>query len=121
MTRKRIITSKIPPLQSPQLLASYCACRFTYLNQGQWEKEIIDGKLSLDGGIIPDPTIMLCGGETLTWDGSCIVEPEVDDRITIIYEDKWFVAVDKTGNLPVHPAGRYFNNTLGEIGSGLEK
>jgi RluA family pseudouridine synthase len=82
------------------------------LNQGQWNKEIIDGKLSLDGKITRNPETKLCGGEILAWDGSCIVEPEIDDRITIIYEDEWFVAVDKTGNLPVHPAGRYFNNTL---------
>ncbi len=66
----------------------------------------------LDDVVAIDPTLMLCGGEIMAWDGSCIVEPEVDNRITIIYEDEWFVAVDKTGNLPVHPAGRYFNNTL---------
>ena len=48
----------------------------------------------------------------LAWDGSGIIEPSVDGRITILYEDEWFVAVNKTGNLPVHPSGRYFNNTL---------
>jgi RluA family pseudouridine synthase len=56
--------------------------------------------------------MMLRGGEILAWDGSGIVEPEVDDRITILYTDEWFIAVNKTGNLPVHPSGRYFNNTL---------
>ena len=112
MTRTRIITSRIPSLKQAQRLDSYCAYRFTYFNQEQWGKEIINGKLSLDGGIALDPTIMLSGGEMLAWDGSCIVEPEIDDRITILYEDEWFVAVNKTGNLPVHPAGRYFNNTL---------
>ncbi len=112
MTRTRIITSRIPPLQSAQRLDSYCAGRFTYLTQEQWEKEIIGGKLSLDCGITRDPATKLRGGEMLAWDGSCIVEPEIDDRITVLYEDEWFVAVNKTGNLPVHPAGRYFNNTL---------
>ena len=55
---------------------------------------------------------MLKGGELMAWDGSGIVEPDVDARITILYEDEWFIAVNKTGNLPVHPSGRYFNNTL---------
>lgn len=112
MTRTRIITSIIPSLHPAQPLDSYCAGRFTYLNQDQWQKEIAEGKVLLDDVVAIDPTLMLCGGEIMAWDGSCIVEPEVDNRITIIYEDEWFVAVDKTGNLPVHPAGRYFNNTL---------
>ena len=68
--------------------------------------------MSLDGVIVTDPATLLNGGELLAWDGSRIVEPEVDERIAILYEDEWFVAVNKTGNLPVHPSGRYFNHTL---------
>jgi len=112
MTQTRIITSKIPPLQSAQRLDSYCAGRFTYLTKDQWRQEILAGKLLLADVVVTDPTMMLQGGEILAWDGSGIVEPEVDDRITILYTDEWFIAVNKTGNLPVHPSGRYFNNTL---------
>lgn len=112
MTRTRIITSGIPFLASGQSLASYCSERFTYLTRKQWQKEISEGNLLLDGVLISDPETTLQGGEMLAWDGSCIVEPEVDDRIVILYEENCFVAVDKPGNLPVHPAGRYFNNTL---------
>lgn len=112
MKRKRIISSIIPPLQSARPLASYCADRFSYLTKEQWQNEIAKGKLSLDGLVACDPAAMLRGGEMMVWDGSCIVEPEVDAGITILYEDEWFIAVNKTGNLPVHPAGRYFNNTL---------
>lgn len=112
MVRTRIITSRIPPLPSAQCLVSYCAGRFSYLTKEQWRKEIADGKLSLDGLIARDPATILKGGEMMAWDGSCIVEPEVDAGITVIYEDELFIAVNKPGNLPVHPAGRYFNNTL---------
>ncbi|MEN6375859.1 MAG: RluA family pseudouridine synthase [Smithella sp.] len=112
MKRTRIITSRIPLLSSGQSLTGYCAERFTYLSCEQWHKEISEGNLSLDGMPVSDPETMLKGGEILAWDGSLIVEPKVDDKITILYEDEWFVAVNKPGNLPVHPAGRYFNNTL---------
>ncbi len=112
MKRIRIITSRIPPLAAGQSLACYCAGRFSYLTFEQWQREIAAGKLSLDGANVLNPATTLQGGEMLAWDGSCIVEPEVDDRITILYKDEWFAAVDKPGNLPVHPAGRYFNNTL---------
>lgn len=112
MTRVRIITSRIPPLRSVELLDHYLAYRFSYLTRDQWRQEILDGKLTLDGVIARDPLTTLTGGGMLAWDGSGIVEPEVDDRITILYEDECFIAVNKTGNLPVHPSGRYFNNTL---------
>ncbi|PKN71065.1 MAG: RluA family pseudouridine synthase [Deltaproteobacteria bacterium HGW-Deltaproteobacteria-12] len=112
MTRKRIIKSRVPVLHEAQRLDSYLSYRFTYLTEELWRKEILEGKLSLDGMPAFDPAAALKGGEMLAWNGSRIIEPEVDDRITILYEDEWFVAVNKTGNLPVHPAGRYFNNTL---------
>jgi RluA family pseudouridine synthase len=112
MTRTRIITSRIPRLQSAERLDGYCAGRFTYLTKDQWGEEIRDGKVSLDDTTILDPATLLKGGEMLAYDGSGIVEPVVDEKITILYEEEWFIAVNKTGNLPVHPAGRYFNNTL---------
>ncbi len=112
MERTRIITSRIPFLKSGEPLDSYCAGRFTYLTQDQWRKEILEGKVSLGGLIVLNPATALQGGEMLAWDGSGIVEPAVDGSINILYEDEWLVAVNKPGNLPVHPAGRYFNNTL---------
>lgn len=112
MIRKRIITSRISPLQRREPLDRYLANRFTYLTQDQWKQEVIDGRISLDGAIATNPSTALSGGEMLSWDGSRIIEPDVDRGITILYEDEWFVAVNKTGNLPVHPSGPYFNNTL---------
>lgn len=112
MTKTRIITSRTPLLPSAWRLDSYLAGRFTYLTKDQWQQEILAGRLSLDGAITNDSAIMLKGGEWLAWDGSGIIEPEVDERISILRKDEWLVAVNKTGNLPVHPSGRYFNNTL---------
>lgn len=112
MTRKRIITSIIPRLPLPEALDRYLARRFTYFTQEQWHSEIADGKLMIDRAVVTDPRRMLWGGEAMVWDGSGIIEPDIDDRISILYEDDYFIAVNKTGNLPVHPSGRYFNHTL---------
>jgi len=112
MTRQRIIATTTPPSPKPETIAGYLAGRFTYFTREQWVKEISDGRLTLAGLVVTDPAMMVRGGEVLAWDGSGIVEPEVDARFTILYEDEWFVAVNKTGNLPVHPSGRYFNHTL---------
>jgi RluA family pseudouridine synthase len=110
--RTRIIKTTVSPLQGTVNLAGYCARRFTYLTEDQWEKEVLGGKVFLNGEVARNPAADLKGGDILAYDGSGIVEPAVDEGIELLYEDEWFVAVDKTGNLPVHPAGRYFNNTL---------
>ncbi len=39
-------------------------------------------------------------------------EPEVDFNYQVLYEDDAILVIDKPGNLPVHPSGRYFFNTL---------
>lgn len=39
-------------------------------------------------------------------------EPEVDFNYRVLYEDDAIMAINKPGNLPVHPAGRFFFNTL---------
>jgi 23S rRNA pseudouridine1911/1915/1917 synthase len=39
-------------------------------------------------------------------------EPEVSFDYRVIYEDDVLFVIDKPPNLPVHPAGRYFFNTL---------
>jgi 23S rRNA pseudouridine1911/1915/1917 synthase len=39
-------------------------------------------------------------------------EPEVNFNYKKLYEDDQILVIDKPGNLPVHPTGRYFFNTL---------
>ena len=39
-------------------------------------------------------------------------EPPVNRDYTILFEDRELLVVDKPGNLPCHPGGRYFTHTL---------
>ena len=39
-------------------------------------------------------------------------EPEVDFAYKILFQDEDVLVIDKPGNLPVHPSGRYFFHTL---------
>lgn len=39
-------------------------------------------------------------------------EPDVNFNYTILYEDDYLLVIDKPGNLPVHPAGKFLFNTL---------
>ena len=115
MTKARIITSKVPALTAPTPLGEYLSARFTYFTKDDWQAEIEAGRMALNGTAVADGGTLLHGGEVLAYDGSAIVEPAVDTDVKILYEDEWFVAVNKPGDLPVHPAGRYFNHTLTAI------
>ena len=39
-------------------------------------------------------------------------EPQVDFNFEILYEDDALMVINKPGNLPMHPTGRFFFNTL---------
>jgi 23S rRNA pseudouridine955/2504/2580 synthase/23S rRNA pseudouridine1911/1915/1917 synthase len=112
MERTRISSTTIPRLAGDASLAGYCAGRFTYHSEARWQEEIRAGRVFLNGAAVCDPAAALRAGDVLAYDGSAIVEPEVDRNVRVLRRDDWFVAVDKPGNLPVHPSGRYFNNTL---------
>ena len=108
---KRVNESKVPSGVQPASLAAYLTGRFSYLDETQWRQEISEGKVLVNGGSCSCETA-LNEGDLVAWEGREIEEPGIDADYSILYEDEWMIAVDKTGDLPVHPAGRYFNNTL---------
>jgi 23S rRNA pseudouridine955/2504/2580 synthase/23S rRNA pseudouridine1911/1915/1917 synthase len=58
------------------------------------------------------PGVILKLGDTLRYDVSDIPEPPVDPTFRVVSDDPQVLVVDKSGNLPCHPGGRYFNHTL---------
>ncbi|MDD3175250.1 MAG: RluA family pseudouridine synthase [Candidatus Nanoarchaeia archaeon] len=40
------------------------------------------------------------------------LEPKVKEDFSILFEDEYFFAVNKPAPLPIHPAGKYYFNTL---------
>jgi RluA family pseudouridine synthase len=108
----RIIASMIPDGMSPIRIDKYLSERFDYLSRSAWQKEIESGKLTLNGVVCLSASQKVKSGDSLSYDGREIVESDVDADFSILYEDEIMVVLNKPGDLPVHPAGRYFNNTL---------
>jgi RluA family pseudouridine synthase len=84
--------------------------RFTYHSRNQWQNEIKNGKVSVNG-INPRASRKLKEGDEIIYAPER-AEPPVDSHFRIIHEDDDILLVDKSPNLPCHPAGPYFNNTL---------
>jgi 23S rRNA pseudouridine1911/1915/1917 synthase len=65
----------------------------------------------LTAGRLKPSTQLIAGDEVLVV-SERRPEPPVDFNYRLIHEDDELFVVDKPANLPVHPAGRYFFNTL---------
>ncbi len=110
--RERISESVVPPECDSQRIDAYLSNRFTYLSRTQWQRQIEEGRVRLNGSEAGCTHRKVRGGDVVRFEGVGYEEPEVDADIGIFYEDDALLGINKTGNLPVHPSGRYFNNTL---------
>ena len=118
MQKEKIITSQIPEGFSQTRLDLYLSKRFTYLSRALWQKEIKNGKIHLNGSLVSSPGKVVRPGDVVSYEGDFREEPPVDTAYSIVYEDEYLIAINKPANLPVHPAGCFFYNTLLSI---LEK
>ena len=85
--------------------------RFTYLDRPAWRSEIARGRIHVNGAPA-SPDTRLLQGDRLSYFPPGAVEPSVETRYQTLYEDADILVVDKPSNLPCHPGGRYFRNTL---------
>lgn len=111
-TADRIIGSAVPAGTGQQRLDLYLSSRFSYLSRTAWQKEIGEGRVLVNGVPVVVPGKKIRPGDMVIYDAGEYEEPLIDPRYQLIYEDKEFLAVNKSGNLPVHPSGVFFRNTL---------
>lgn len=108
----RIIASAVPAGAGLQRLDIYLSSRFNYLSRTSWQKEIADGRVLVNGAPVLVPGRKIRPGDMIAYSAAEYKEPDIDPRYSVLFEDEHFLAVGKSGNLPVHPAGIFFNNTL---------
>lgn len=92
-------------------LSSFLAARFTYHSEPEWVVRIADGRVRVNGKRCAAGALLHPGDE-IGYDASDIPEPPVDTGVVSVLDDPLVLAVNKPGNLPCHPGGRYFNHTL---------
>ena len=110
---KRIITTRLDESAEGVRLDIYLAKRFTYYSRTSWRTLVKTGAMKLNGNVTR-PSRVLHAGEILSFEPSDDMrrEPDVDASYSVIDENEYYIAVSKSGNLPVHPSGCYFANTL---------
>jgi RluA family pseudouridine synthase len=92
-------------------LDAWLAARFTYHALDEWVTLIETHRL-LVNDLSSRADYLLCAGDVVAYHPISLEEPEVSRDIQVLYEDDLLMAINKPADLPCHPAGRYFKNTL---------
>ncbi|MGN0867044.1 MAG: RluA family pseudouridine synthase [Oligosphaeraceae bacterium] len=108
---ERTVQVVTPPDAAGASLLEFLTLRYNYLDREQWLQEIRRGNLFLDGATAREDTL-LRGGENLFFQAGDLKEQEVSFQIQVLEETEEYLILHKPGNLPCHPAGRFFNHTL---------
>jgi 23S rRNA pseudouridine1911/1915/1917 synthase len=102
---------RVPATGAGQRLDAYLARSFPYRSRTQWVALVKSGRVRVnDRRVRPSRGLRL--GDLLNYIPGNRPEPRVSRAYRIVYEDPWLLAIRKPANLPVHPSGRYFRNTL---------
>lgn len=109
---ERIISSPVPSGTAVQRLDQYLSSRFSYLSRTSWQREVACGRLLVNGEPVIVPGRKVRPGDMITYMPPDYSEPDVDPSYEVLFEDECLIAVNKSGNIPVHPSGVFFNNTL---------
>ena len=104
-------THLVPDTVGEERLDRYLSSRFNYRTRTQWVQIIKSGRVQVNGSVVR-PSQPLRPGFRIDYEPEPIAEPSVSFEIGLLHEDSSLLAVDKPGDLPVHPSGRYFRNTL---------
>lgn len=103
--------TRIDARQAGTRLDRYLAQRFTYRSRTQWG-HLIRGERITVNDRRAKPSLVLRDGDLIRYVPLQREEPQIDATYELLHLDDSLVAVSKSGNIPMHPSGRYFHHTL---------
>ncbi len=111
MNLERVVNCRIDSRFAGMTALDFLTSRFTYHDRDGWLEKMAQGELTVNGSpLLPDT--VLADGMTITYKPINLAEPDADTSYEVVYEDEYLAVVNKSGNLPVHPSGIFFRNTL---------
>ncbi|MBR2904420.1 MAG: RluA family pseudouridine synthase [Lentisphaeria bacterium] len=110
--KEREFYSFVPEKENTCLLLDFLASRYKRFDRNGWEEEIRKGKVKVEGEVICLPLTVLKKHARISYCPGDLPEPSADLAYKVHYEDEYFLILEKSGNLCVHPTGPFYRNTL---------
>lgn len=95
-------------------LLEFLERRFRYHDSQQWKEHINKGFVKVNGRKAK-PGKILESRHKIIYEPPHTEEPEIDPSYSVIYEDEHILAVNKSGNIPTSPSGKYWFNCLTHV------
>lgn len=108
--RRYDLACHVDPYRHGWTLLRFLTHRFRYHPEDLWSVRLAEGVVRLNGTTAAADSVVQKGDRieyTILH-----LEPEVDFRYQVLFEDEHLLAVAKSGNLPVHAGGKFIRNTL---------
>lgn len=101
----------VSPALAGQGLLDFYEEKFKFRPRAFWNEMIFGGQITVNYGKV-DPDYRLKDKDIIRTIRTDVQEPDVDAGYEILCNDRGVFVVNKPAPLPVHPAGRYFKNSL---------
>jgi 23S rRNA pseudouridine1911/1915/1917 synthase len=102
-------------VETPDRLDRFLAVAFPDVSRARFQKLIADGQVSVEGNPVLETRYKLKAGQNVTATIPPAIEPEPRAEIiplTVVYEDKDLIIIDKQPGLVVHPGAGNETGTL---------
>lgn len=109
MDKKREIT--IQAQEDGLELLPWIAARYTYHSLEKWEGYIRDERIKINHCAI-GPGTVLSTGDLVSYYPEPVTEPHINREYQTVFEDSDLLVINKPSDLPSHPGGIYYENTL---------
>jgi RluA family pseudouridine synthase len=114
MSDQNTFKSKVRAHENALSILDYLCRRFAYHSRDKWIENIEHGEVRInDEKANVEDSLRV--GDMVSYVTKRRAEPKVPKKIPILFEDEDLLIVDKPAHIPVHPGGKYLNNTLVEV------
>jgi RluA family pseudouridine synthase len=107
-----LVTWTVEPGEAGTRLDLFLKEKYRKLSREYLQRSIRDGNVTLNHRAAKPSQLLKVRDKVYVLSTNTGAEPEVDVNYKVVFEDDHILVVDKPGNLPVHPTGRYFFHTL---------
>ena len=101
--------------EAGERLDKWLARRFPDFSRQAWKNRVVKGEITLNGQAVSASKSLAAGDQVLipAWEKEEVKAPVMESLpLTVLYEDEWFVILDKPAGLVVHPAPGHASGTL---------